>query len=97
MIVKVNKSVFESNVKKINDSITDFKGFIDDMNKTVDDISLIWKGEEYNNFSSKMNDFAKELNNYVEQLETYQSFLAGYIEAHKAIDSTFENKNIELK
>ncbi len=70
---------------------------VNDVRNTVSNISSIWKGEEYSQFSNKMSSFLEEINKFEKSLEEAMKFVNGYVSASEKLDSHYANQNINMK
>ena len=57
MYVKANTSIISTQQKNIAGYINDFDSGISNVKNTVNNISNIWRGNDYNNFNIKINEF----------------------------------------
>lgn len=97
MYVSVNTDIMKIKAGTIYGSLSELKKEISSITSTVDDISHIWKGNDYNQFSSKMNELTQELIQFEHSLDTYQSFVFGYYRAVESLDDYYKSEDIKLK
>lgn len=97
MYVLINKDIIKKNTNYIGDEISNYNDGLNDIRNTIDDISNIWQGNDYNNFKSQMDEFIQSLQNIGESLENYKNYLEGYVNASDKLENYYNNEKISLK
>lgn len=97
MYVNVKMDKLESETQKCDSQIETFASEIRNLKKTIEDMNIIWKEKDYQNFATKVNEFAKDLEEMQGQIESYNNFIKGYIETEKKMDEEYKNKKIKIK
>lgn len=97
MEIRVYPDIVEREIKNINESIKDYDIGIQNIRNTINEMSQIWKDNNYQYFNDKTNNFLMDLAQIGDILQNYHDFLDGYMNAGEKVDSFYQNKNINIK
>lgn len=97
MYVYLNSDKVKRETSNIYSNLSEALHGVNDVRNTVNNISMIWKGEEYKQFSNKMNSFIEDINKFEESLETFMNYANNYVSAHEKLDSHYSNEQIKIK
>ena len=97
MYVKANTGMINTQQKNISNYINDFNSGISNVKNTINNISTIWRGNDYNNFNTKMSEFIGDLTKFKNTLDQYSEFLNGYSSATDKLDDYYGDKKINIK
>lgn len=97
MYVNVNVLKLHNETKKCQELISSFEAELVNVKKVVSDMGNVWKGNDYDFFSSNMSEFLEELKLLQKQMTSYQKFLVGYLESFSKLNQIYGSKTIHLK
>ena len=98
MYVNVKCNTLKTKTNDVaNNHLEDIESSIKNIEKTVTEMGIVWKGNDYDNFHSNMKNAIEDLRKLQKSITTYNDFIKGYNLTLEKLDFQYKYKKIDIK